>query len=153
MNFVSDSYSIGQNLYHLEWCPKYQHNMFRREKNKKLCEEVLHEVVKRYKIEITEFSVMPDHIHTVVGIPPTMSISKALQLLKGASSREIFKRKTNFRCRYENCTPVRQESTTPTNFPQGLSESRTTGHMKHRHLWRGVCHLYLFLNAKRVVFS
>jgi len=35
--------------------------MFKREENKKLCEEVLYEVAKRYKIEITELSVMPDH--------------------------------------------------------------------------------------------
>ena len=74
--------------------------MFKQEENKKLCEEVLHEVAKRHKIEITELSVMPDHIHTVVGIPPTMSVSKALQLLKGTSSRELFKRKPNFRKRY-----------------------------------------------------
>jgi putative transposase len=74
--------------------------MFKQEENKKLCEEVLHEVAKRHKIDITELSVMPDHIHIVVGIPPTMSVSKALQLLKGASSREILKRKPHFRCRY-----------------------------------------------------
>jgi putative transposase len=74
--------------------------MFKQEENKKLCEEVLHEVAKRHKIKIAELSVMSDHIHTVVGIPPTMSVSKALQLLKGASSRELFKRKPHFRCRY-----------------------------------------------------
>ena len=74
--------------------------MFKQEENKKLCEDILHEVAKRHKIEITELSVMPDHIHTVVGIPPTMSVSKALQLLKGASSREILKRKPHFKCRY-----------------------------------------------------
>ena len=100
MDLISGSHSVGQNLYHLEWCPKYRCNMFKREENKKLCEDVLHEVARRHKIEITELSVMPDHIHTVVGIPPTMSVSKALQLLKGASSREIFKRKPYFRCRY-----------------------------------------------------
>ena len=74
--------------------------MFKQDENKKLCEEVLHEVAKRHKIEITELSVMPDHIHTVVGIPPTMSVSKAFQLLKGASSHEIFKMKPSFRKRY-----------------------------------------------------
>jgi len=74
--------------------------MFKQEENKKLCEEILREVAKRHKINITELSVMPDHIHTVVGIPPTMSVSKALQLLKGASSRELFRRKPNFRLRY-----------------------------------------------------
>jgi putative transposase len=43
---------------------------------------------------------MPDHIHTIAIIPPTMSVSQAFQLLKGASSHELFKRKPNFRCRY-----------------------------------------------------
>ena len=60
----------------------------------------MNEVAKRHKIEIIELSVMPDHVHTIVGIPPTMSVSKALQILKGASSRELFKRKPHFRCRY-----------------------------------------------------
>ena len=70
------------------------------EENKKLCEEILREVAERHNIKITELSVMPDHVHTVVGVPPTMSVSKALQLLKGASSNELFKRKPNFRLRY-----------------------------------------------------
>ncbi len=74
--------------------------MFRRAENKNLCEEILHAVAKRHHITIAELSVMSDHIHTVVGIPPMMSVSKALQLLKGASAHELFKRKPHFRCRY-----------------------------------------------------
>ena len=74
--------------------------MFKREGNKKLCEEVLHKVAKRHKIKITEICVMSDHVHLVVEIPSTMSVSKALQLLKGASARELFKRRTYFRNRY-----------------------------------------------------
>ena len=100
MELISGSHSIGQNLYHLEWCPKYRYKMFMKEENKKLCEEILREVAEKHKIEIIELSVMPDHVHAAVGIPPTMSVSKALQLLKGASSRELFKRKPNFRLRY-----------------------------------------------------
>ena len=52
------------------------------------------------KMKIEEISVMSDHIHAVVEIPPTMSVSQALHLLKGASSRELFKQKPNFRKRY-----------------------------------------------------
>ncbi len=100
MDLVSGSHSVGQNLYHLKWCPKYRYKMFMKEENKKLCEEVLHKVAKCHHIKIDELSVMPDHIHTVVEIPPTMSVSKALQLLKGTSSRELFRRKPNFRLRY-----------------------------------------------------
>ena len=100
MNLVSGSHSVGQNLYHLEWCPKYRYNMFMKEENKKLCEKILEEVADRHKIRIEELSVMPDHIHMVASIPPTMSVSRALHLLKGASSRELFKQKPNFRKRY-----------------------------------------------------
>ncbi len=74
--------------------------MLRKQENKNLCEEILGEVAARHKIDIVELSVMPDHIHTLVGIPPTMSVSKALHLLKGASAHELFKRKPNFRKRY-----------------------------------------------------
>ena len=100
MKLVSASHSVGQNMYHLEWCPKYRYNMLRKQENKNLCEDILEEVAKRHKIKIEELSVMPDHIHTLVGIPPTMSVSKALHLLKGASAHELFKRKPNFRKRY-----------------------------------------------------
>jgi len=100
MNLVSGSHSVGQNLYHLEWCPKYRYKMFMKEENKKLCEEILYGTSQRHHIKINELSVMPDHIHAVVEIPPTMSVSKALHMLKGASSRELFKQKPNFRKRY-----------------------------------------------------
>ncbi len=100
MDLVSGSHSIGQNLYHLEWCPKYRYNMFRHEENKKLCETILHDVAKRHHIIITEMSVMPDHIHMVVELPTTMSVSQAFHFLKGTSSHELFKQKPNFRHRY-----------------------------------------------------
>ena len=74
--------------------------MFINEENKKLCEDILEDVAKRHKMKIEELSIMPDHIHVVVEIPSTMSVSKALHLLKGASSRELFKQKPNFRKRY-----------------------------------------------------
>jgi putative transposase len=100
MDLVSGSHSIGQNLYHLEWCPKYRYNMFRGKKNKKLCEDILRKVAERHNILMIELSVMPDHIHTVVQLPPTMSVSQALHLLKGASSYELFRRQPLFRYRY-----------------------------------------------------
>jgi putative transposase len=74
--------------------------MFKQEKNKKLCEKILQDIAKRHKITITEMSVMPDHIHIIAQLPTTMSVSQAFHLLKGASSRELFKLKPNYRNRY-----------------------------------------------------
>ena len=100
MELVSGSHSIGQCLYHLEWCPKYRYHMFKKEENKKLCENILHETAQRHGITIVELCVMPDHLHMIVELPPTMSVSRVFHLLKGASSHELFKRKPHFRLRY-----------------------------------------------------
>ena len=74
--------------------------MFRKEENKKLCETILIEVAERHGIKITELNVMPDHVHMIVSIPPTMTVSKAFNLLKGASSFELFRQQPKFRLRY-----------------------------------------------------
>ena len=74
--------------------------MFRGKKNKKLCEDILHEIAARHNIGMIELSVMPDHVHTVVQLPSTMSVSQALHLLKGASSYELLQRQPLFRYRY-----------------------------------------------------
>ncbi|MDI6860035.1 MAG: hypothetical protein QMC85_06035 [Methanocellales archaeon] len=47
MDLVSGSYRIGR-IYHFE-CPK-DIKMFRREENKKLCEETLRKVAERHNI-------------------------------------------------------------------------------------------------------
>ncbi|GAG17287.1 unnamed protein product, partial [marine sediment metagenome] len=41
-------------------------------------------------MKMGELSVMLDHVHAVVGISSTMSVSQVFHLLKGASSRELF---------------------------------------------------------------
>ena len=43
---------------------------------------------------------MPEHIHASVELPPSMSQSKALQLLKGNLSYQLFRQQPQFRLRY-----------------------------------------------------
>jgi len=74
--------------------------MFRKEKFSTLCEQILIETAQRHNIQIVELNVMPEHVHMIVQLPSTMSISRAMMLLKGASSHEIFKQVPDFRKRY-----------------------------------------------------
>ena len=92
METTNFSHGVGQNSYHLVWKPKYSWDCFKFEWVKKDCEAILNEAVLRYGMTIYEMEVMPDHIHIFVEIPPTMSISKALNLLKGYSSFKLFQR-------------------------------------------------------------
>ena len=43
---------------------------------------------------------MEEHVHVIAQLPPGMSQSRAVQLLKGASSYELFRLVPNFRLRY-----------------------------------------------------
>jgi hypothetical protein len=44
--------------------------------------------------------MMPDYIHMIVQLPPTINISQALHLLKRASSHELLSRQPLFHYRY-----------------------------------------------------
>ena len=44
----------------------------------------------------------PDHIHMLVAIPPKMSVSKFMGILKGKSSLMIFDRFANLKYKYGN---------------------------------------------------
>ena len=94
------AHKVGVNVHHLEWCTKYRYKMFEQDKYKNLCEEILQEVAQRHKMVIRELFVMPEHIHMSVEAPPSISQSKALQLLKGNLSHQLFLRQPKFRLRY-----------------------------------------------------
>ena len=89
--------------------------------NKKFCEDILREVIERHHIDMIELSVMPDDVHIIVQIPSTMSVSKALHLLNGTSSHELFRRQLLFRYRY-----ARGSFCSPGKFYRSVGDADTT---------------------------
>jgi len=86
------SHSVGQNCYHLVWKTKYSYPIFKSKAYRKVCEGALRQVALNYAFYIHELQVMPDHIHLFVDLPSTMTVSKAMQLFKGISSRMLRRR-------------------------------------------------------------
>jgi putative transposase len=78
--------------------------MFAKEKNAALCRAAIGDVAKRHGIGIKELAVMPDHVHVVAEIPPSMSQTEAIRILKGGSSYEMFRLNEKFRLRYSRGT-------------------------------------------------
>ena len=100
MKFQHYAHKVSVNVHHLEWCTKYRYNMMRWDKYKNLCEDTIQKVAERHGIKIRELGVQPEHVHISIELPPSMSQSKALQLLKGGSSYLIFRAQPKFRLRY-----------------------------------------------------
>ena len=59
-------------------------------------------VCERNEGEIIEANACPDHIHLLVSIPPKMSVSRFMGILKGKTSLMIFDRFANLKYKYGN---------------------------------------------------
>ena len=93
-------HSVGTIMLHLEWCTKYRYKMFRKEENKNLLSACIRRAASLHEIKVIELNVQPEHIHCVVLVKFSFSVSKVLQLLKGISSKLFFEHQEKARLRY-----------------------------------------------------
>ena len=94
------SHHVGISMWHFEWCTKYRYKMFAKPKYKNLVIGCIRRAATEHKIKILELEVMLEHLHLVIGLPGTISPSKAMQLLKGRSAFLFFKNHQKARLRY-----------------------------------------------------
>jgi len=52
-------------------------------------EQIMRQVCADFGAELPEFNGEPDHVHLLVNFPPTMTISRLVNSLKGVSSRRL----------------------------------------------------------------
>jgi len=87
--------------YHIVFAPKYRrqaiYGKYRAEIGK-----MIRTVCERNEAEIIEANACPDHIHLLVSIPPKMSVSRFMGILKGKTSLMIFDRFANLKYKYGN---------------------------------------------------
>ena len=76
--------------YHIVWVPKYRFRILTGE-IKKLIEEDIRMLCEWKRCEIHEMSIQVDHIHLVISIPPKVSISEMMGILKGKLAIKLFK--------------------------------------------------------------
>jgi putative transposase len=94
------AHGVGTVMLHLQWCTKYRYKMFRKEENAALLGACIRQSASKNEIKIIELNVQPEHVHCIVLVKFSLSVSKVLQLLKGGSSRLFFEHKKNARLRY-----------------------------------------------------
>ncbi len=72
-------------MYHLVWIPKYRKRILKGELKTRL-EELFRQCAEMNDWHIEELNIQVDHVHMLIQIKPTISLSAAVQLLKGGSS-------------------------------------------------------------------
>ena len=100
-DYESLSHTKWQCQYHIILTPKYRRQVIYG-KYKKEIGKILRTLCERNGIEIHEANACRDHIHMLVSIPPKMSVSRAMGILKGKSALMIFDRFANLKYKYGN---------------------------------------------------
>ncbi|MGH9242791.1 MAG: IS200/IS605 family transposase [Acidimicrobiales bacterium] len=88
MPYRSTNKVVYSAKYHLVWCPKYRKRVLAGPVEPRL-KEVITGVVHELGGEVIEVEVMPHHVHLLVEVPPPVSLSRLVQMLKGRSSRVL----------------------------------------------------------------
>jgi len=81
---------VYQCSYHIVWCPKYRFRILKGGVAK-FVEEAIRSLCEWKSVEILELNVREDHIHAVVSVPPKLSISEVMGILKGKTAIKLFK--------------------------------------------------------------
>ena len=77
--------------YHIVWVPKYRYRVL-----KGVIGREVHNSIEVFcsqlRCVVVELNVQPDHVHLMVRVPPKVSISKLMGVVKGRSALRLFTR-------------------------------------------------------------
>ena len=93
------SHTIYDLKYHIVWITKYRKSVLSGLVAER-CREIIRQVCKEEEVEIIKGHVSKDHIHLLVSVPPTLSVSKLVQLVKGRSSGKLLQEDKNLQKQY-----------------------------------------------------
>ncbi len=85
--------------YHIVFSPEFRRKLIYG-KLKKDIGQILRMLCEQKGVEIIEANACVDHIHMLVRIPPKMSVSYFMGVLKGKSTLMIFERHANLKYKY-----------------------------------------------------
>lgn len=88
VRYRSTSKCVYSAKYHVIWCPKYRRRVIGGRVEIRL-KQIIREVVEESGGQVIQLETMPDHVHLLVEVPPTVALSGLVQKLKGRSSRQL----------------------------------------------------------------
>ena len=98
-DYKRGSHTVWDCKYHLVWTTKYRYEVLEGEVGQR-CRELLREIARSLEMVIYAGSINRDHVHMLIGIPPNVSVSRAVQYLKGKSSHRLLSEYGRLRKRY-----------------------------------------------------
>ena len=86
---VSSAHCVYCCLFHVVWCTKYRHPVLSGEVAV-LCKEILLRTCEERGWFVVALEVMPDHVHVLLRVPPSVAVCSVVSSLKSVSCNCIF---------------------------------------------------------------
>ncbi|MEN8237340.1 MAG: IS200/IS605 family transposase [Pseudomonadota bacterium] len=99
MEYRHSAHSLYDLKYHLVFCTKYRFCILTGEVAQRT-RVLIREICTANYVDIVSGSMIPDHIHLLTSFPPSLSLSKIVQYIKGKSSRKLLSEFEHLRKRY-----------------------------------------------------
>ncbi len=101
MDINSLSHTKWNCKYHIVFALKFRRKVIYRKLYRNIA-NILSVFCKRKGVNIVEAEMCPNHVHILVEIPPSISVSSFVRYLKGKSTLMIFERHVNLKYKYGN---------------------------------------------------
>ena len=88
MSYRKTAHSIYDLKYHVVWITKYRKPILRGAIGKRV-RELIRQTCASMDVYIVKGHIAKDHVHLLVSVPPSVSVSKMVQRVKGRSSRRM----------------------------------------------------------------
>lgn len=96
MDYRAGSHSRYDLKVHVVWITKYRRKILKGDISSRV-RELIREICKANDVVIVKGHVSLDHIHLLLSYPPSISVSKLMQYLKGKTSRRMLQDYTELR--------------------------------------------------------
>ena len=93
------SHTIWDCKYHLVWVTKYRYPILTGDVGER-ARHLLREIARSHEMTIYAGAINRDHVHMLIAVPPHVSVSRAVQYLKGKSSHKMLNEFPALRKRY-----------------------------------------------------
>ena len=87
--FKQLSHALWHCLYHIVWTPKYRYRILKGEIKTEV-EHCIRAFSEQKGCIIEELNVQEEHVHLVIFVPPKVSISEIIGIMKGRTAIRLF---------------------------------------------------------------
>ena len=98
-SYKRGGHTVWDLKYHIVWTTKYRYKVLAGDVGLRT-RELLREIALSQEMVIHAGSVNRDHIHLLISIPPQLSVSRAVQFMKGKSSHRLLSEFSLLKKRY-----------------------------------------------------